>query len=302
MSEQSSQAPRCGLAALIGRPNVGKSTLLNRLLGQKIAITSRKPQTTRHRILGICQRGSDQAIFVDTPGIHKAERHAINRQMNRTALAAMADVDVVILVIQHNHWTAHEDRILARIGELALPVILAVNKVDLVSHKADLLPRLAEHSQRYPFAAIIPVSARTGINVDALAEEVISRLPVSPPLFPEGQVTDRSEQFLAAEIVREKLMRSLGDELPYACSVAIEQFRETGSQTRIHAMIWVERESQKGIVIGQGGRRLKQVGEQARAALEVLLDRPVHLETWVKVRPGWRDDSLALKQFGYVEE
>ena len=302
MSEVQESGPRCGFAALIGRPNVGKSTLLNCLLGQKIAITSRKPQTTRHRILGICQKGDDQAVFVDTPGMSRNAGHAINRQMNRTALSAIDDVDVVVMVVQHNHWTSQETRILERLADLAQPALLAVNKVDLLADKSRLLPLLASYTDRYPFAAVVPVSARTGTNVDALADEVISRLPIAPPFFPEGQVTDRSEQFLAAEIVREKLMRSLGDELPYACTVGIEQFIETETHTRIHAIIWVERESQKGIVIGQGGSRLRQVGEQARTDLKVLLDRPVHLETWVKVREGWRDDSKALKQFGYIEE
>ena len=241
---------RCGYIALVGRPNVGKSTLLNRILGQKISITSRRPQTTRHRVLGIKTLPSAQLIYVDTPGIHDFSGRAMNRHMNRTASSVLLDVDVVVFLVDGLHWTADDELVLQKLAQITCPVILAINKIDLLGNREELLPRLQGLSEKRSFAQIIPLSASKGDNVAQLEAVIEELLPPAPPLFPEDQVTDRSVRFLASELIREKLFRKLGKELPYGLTVAIEQFKSEPGMTHIHALIWVERKSQKNIVIG----------------------------------------------------
>lgn len=292
---------RCGYVAIIGRPNVGKSTLLNRILGQKISITSRRPQTTRHRILGIKTTDDAQLLYVDTPGLHRAGGRAMNRYMNRVATAALQDVDVILFVVEGTRWTSEDQDILERLKSTAVPVILVVNKLDKVSDKDALLPHFQELSQAREFAHIIPVSARSGKNVAMLEKEVSALLPAAPPLYPEDQVTDRSERFLAAELIREKLMRQLGQELPYAMTVEIEKFSMENGVAHIHAVIWVERPGQKAIVIGKEGATLKEIGSQARQDMEKIFDGKVFLRLWVKVKEGWSEDERALRSLGYDE-
>jgi len=293
---------RCGYIALVGRPNVGKSTLLNRILGQKISITSRRPQTTRHRVLGIKSQPTAQLIYVDTPGIHDFSGRAMNRHMNRTASSVLQDVDVVVFLVDGLHWTADDDLVLKKLGQITSPVILAVNKIDLLGNREELLPRLQALSEKYRFLHIIPISAGKGDNVEELEAAIERLLPQAPPLFPEDQVTDRSVRFLAAELVREKLFRKLGKELPYGLTVEIEQFKSDTNITHIHALIWVERKSQKYIVIGKQGRMLKEVGIEARRDIEVLIDGKVNLKLWVKVKEGWADDERALHSLGYTHD
>ena len=290
---------RCGFEAIVGRPNVGKSTLLNYLVGQKVSITSSKPQTTRHRVIGIKTAEGAQAIYVDTPGLHGGRGRAIDRAMSRAALGALQDVDLVVFVVEALRWTGDDARVAERLRDLRVPVILAVNKVDRVERKEDLLPYLEELGTRGSFAEVIPVSARAGIQLDVLEREVGRRLPESAPLFSTDQVTDRSERFLAGEIIREKLMRRLGQEVPYRLTVEIERFSEDGVTTKIDAVIWVETPGQKAIVIGAEGKMLKAVGEEARADIERMLEKRVYLGLWVKVREGWSDDDRALRQLGY---
>ena len=293
---------RCGYIALVGRPNVGKSTLLNRILGQKISITSRRPQTTRHRVLGIKSEANAQLIYVDTPGIHEFSGRAMNRHMNRTASSVLLDVDVVVFLVDGLHWTSDDELVLKKLGQISSPVILAVNKIDLLGNREELLPRLQALSEKHAFEQIIPISAGKGDNVEQL-EAVIERLlPQAAPLFPEDQVTDRSVRFLAAELVREKLFRKLGKELPYGLTVEIEQFKSDPKITHIHALIWVERKSQKFIVIGKQGRLLKEVGIEARRDIETLVDGKVNLKLWVKVKEGWADDERALRSLGYTHD
>lgn len=293
---------RCGYIALVGRPNVGKSTLLNRILGQKISITSRRPQTTRHRVLGIKSQPAAQLIYVDTPGIHDFSGRAMNRHMNRTASRVLQDVDVVVFLVDGLHWTADDDLVLKKLGQITSPVILAVNKIDLLGNREELLPRLQALSEKYRFLHIIPISAGKGDNVEELEAAIERLLPQAPPLFPEDQVTDRSVRFLAAELVREKLFRKLGKELPYGLTVEIEQFKSDTNITHIHALIWVERKSQKYIVIGKQGRMLKEVGIEARRDIEALIDGKVNLKLWVKVKEGWADDERALHSLGYTHD
>jgi GTP-binding protein Era len=293
---------RCGYIALVGRPNVGKSTLLNRILGQKISITSRRPQTTRHRVLGIKTHDSAQLIYLDTPGIHDYSGRAMNRHMNRTASNALLDVDVVVFLVDGSKWTADDDLVLAKLEKLDCPVILAVNKIDLLPNRDELLPRLQELSGKRSFEQVIPISAAKGDNVTALEAAIETLLPRAPAMFPEDQVTDRSVRFLAAELVREKLFRKLGRELPYGLTVEIESFRSEPGITHIHALIWVERKSQKTIVIGKQGRVLKEVGTEARKDIEALLDGRVNLKLWVKIKEGWADDERALRSLGYTHD
>ena len=293
---------RCGYIALIGRPNVGKSTLLNRLLGQKISITSKRPQTTRHRILGIKTGSRSQQIYVDTPGLHHYSGRAMNRYMNKAATRALADVDVVVFIVEGLRWTADDDLVLKKLEQVDCPVVLVVNKVDLVADKQSLLPGLQELSGRREFDQIIPLSASKGDNVAALEACVEALLPESPPFYPEEQVTDRSERFLVAERIREKLFRSLGKELPYGLTVEVESFRREERIIHIHALIWVERQSQKNIVVGKQGRVLKGVGRQARLEIESFLDSKVNLKLWVKVKEGWADDERALQSLGYSSD
>ena len=293
---------RCGYVGLVGRPNVGKSTLLNRILGQKISITSRRPQTTRHRVLGIKTQETAQLIYVDTPGIHDYSGRAMNRHMNRTASSALLDVDVVVFLVDGLKWTQDDDLVLEKLASVDCPVILAVNKIDLLANRDELLPRLQELSGKYTFEQVIPVSATKGDNVTALESAVETLLPQAPAMFPEDQVTDRSVRFLAAELVREKLFRKLGRELPYGLTVEIESFKSEPGIAHIHALIWVERMSQKKIVIGKQGRLLKEVGIEARKDIEALIEGKVNLKLWVKVKEGWADDERALRSLGYSHD
>ncbi|MBK6738623.1 MAG: GTPase Era [Haliea sp.] len=290
---------RCGYVAIVGRPNVGKSTLLNHILGQKISITSRKPQTTRHQVLGIKTADNHQIIFVDTPGLHIEAEKAINRFMNRAASAAIRDVDVIAFVVDRTAWTPEDANVLAQIQRSGLPTLLVVNKVDLLADKEDLLPHLQMLSGKADFAAILPVSALRQHNVDALEQQILQFLPEQDYFFPEDQITDRSQRFLAAEIVREKIMRQLGDELPYAITVQIEEFAQDGEILHIAALIFVERQGQKKILIGEKGARLRAIGSDARRDMESLFDSKVMLRLWVKVKSGWSDDERALRSLGY---
>ncbi len=293
----------CGLVAIVGRPNVGKSTLLNRLLGQKVSITSRKPQTTRHRILGIDTDANRQAIYVDTPGLHQEEKRAINRYMNRAASTTLADVGVVLFVVEGTRWQDDDQLVLDKIKESGLPCYLVVNKVDKVEDKEALMAQLQALSAKFSFEHIVPVSAKNGKMVDELRELVFNSLPPSDFYYPEDYITDRSSRFMAAEIIREKLMRFTGDELPYSTTVEIEQFKLGDNGVyRISGLILVERESQKRMVIGKGGQHLKTIGEHARKDMENLFDNKVFLELWVKVKQGWADDERALRSLGYGDD
>jgi len=293
----------CGFVAIVGRPNVGKSTLLNRLLGQKVSITSRKPQTTRHQILGIDTDGAYQTVYVDTPGLHIEEKRAINRLMNRAASSSLGDVEMVIFVVDGTRWTEDDQMVLGKLRWVKVPVILAVNKVDKIKDKAELLPHLQWLAEQYDFAEILPISAARGTNVDSLRQWARERLPAGPHYFPEEYITDRSERFLAAEIVREKLMRLMGEELPYSVTVEIEQFKvQPDGRLHINALILVERSGQKKMVIGNKGEKLKQVGRDARLDMERLFDAKVFLELWVKVKSGWADDERALRSLGYGDD
>ncbi len=299
MSETTEGNLRCGYVAIVGRPNVGKSTLLNHLLGQKISITSRKPQTTRNQVLGIKTEDDCQIIFVDTPGLHQVEERAINRYMNRAASSAIRDVDVIVMVIDRTAWTEEDEWVLQRVQQSGLPTLLVVNKVDLLDNKQVLLPHLQGLAEKMPEATIVPLSALRGQNLEALEGEIRQRLPHSTHFFPEDQITDRSQRFLAAEMVREKIMRQLGDELPYAVAVEIEEFKQDGAILNISALILVERDGQKRILIGEGGSRLRSIGTEARRDMERLFDSKVMLRLWVKVKSGWSDDERALRSLGY---
>jgi GTP-binding protein Era len=291
---------RCGLVALLGRPNVGKSTLQNALVGFRVSIVSPKPQTTRHRILGIATKPGAQILFVDTPGMHTEAKRAINRQLNRAARGAIDEVDVLVHVIEAGRWTDEDERVWQALRSAAKPVLLAMNKVDAIKDRSQLLPFIAQVSEGRDYAAVLLVSARRADGLKELEREIVTRLPLAPPVYGEDEITDRSERFLAAELVREQLMRQLGQELPYSCTVEIEQFgeREDGV-AEIGAVIWVERAGQKAIVIGAAGARLKEVGTAARLAMERLFERRVFLRLWVRVRENWSDDEAALKRFGY---
>ncbi|MDW7746795.1 MULTISPECIES: GTPase Era [Halomonas] len=292
----------CGFVAIVGRPNVGKSTLMNRILGQKVSITSRRPQTTRHQVMGIKTEGEAQFIYVDTPGIHimaKDRNKAINRFMNQAAVQALRDVDCVVFIIDRTRWSDEDQVVLQRLEHVEAPVILAVNKVDRLQDKASLLPWLEEVGARRDFAAIVPISAKHGTNVPELEAEVAKHLPESVHYFPEDQITDKSQRFLAAELVREKVMRQLGDELPYQMTVEIEEFRDEGRVVHISALILVERQGQKKILIGENGERIKNIGREARLDMERALGAKVMLNLWVKVKRGWSDDERALKSLGY---
>ena len=292
----------CGYVAIVGRPNVGKSTLLNRLVGQKISITAHKPQTTRHRILGIKTTPTAQMVFVDTPGIHQGVGKAMNKYMNRAASGAITDVDVILFLVDGLKWTDEDEFVLKQVKASQHPVILVINKADHITDKPRLLPHLELLSQKMDFAGIIPVSALKGDAVETLEKQVIALLPELAAFFPEDQVTDRSERFLAAELVREKLMRSLGQELPYATTVEIEKFEVVNGVRRIAAVIWVEREGQKAIIIGKQGQLLKRLGMQARKDMEEMFDGKVYLQLWVKVKQGWSDDERALRSLGYLDD
>lgn len=290
---------KCGYIAIIGRPNVGKSTLLNHILGVKLSITSRKPQTTRHQILGVKTSEQTQFIYVDTPGIHGGGKKAINRYMNKAASSVIHDVDVVLFIVRALHWTPEDQRVLDMFESVKKPVILVVNKVDMVPEKDQLLPYLQTLGEKFAFHNVIPLSALKGSNIDSLERCIEDLLPHNPAVFDEDSYTDRSLRFLAAEIVREKLIRELGEELPYASTVEIEQFKEEGGLTDINALILVETQGQKAIVIGAKGARLKSIGTKARKDLELLIGHKVMLRLWVKVKAGWSDSESALRSLGY---
>jgi len=289
----------CGFVALIGRPNVGKSTLMNHLLKQKISITSRKPQTTRHRILGINTTEAGQAIYMDTPGMHNSEKRALNRYLNRTAETTLLGVDVIVWLIDGLSWHEYDEVIFKKLEQAGLPVILAVNKVDKVKDKDAILSFFAAAQHRFPFAHLVPISALKRTNLDQLEGLIMKLLPAGDLIYPEDQITDRPERFLAAEIVREKLTRRLGDELPYALTVEIERYEELPGITKIYAIIWVERLSQKNIVIGTQGEMLKKVGTDARFDIEKLIGQKVYLQLWVKVKKNWSDNERAMQSLGF---
>jgi len=291
----------CGYVTLIGRPNVGKSTLLNKLLGQKISITSSKPQTTRHRLLGIKTINNHQIIYVDTPGLHLRQSHAMNRYLNMAATTSIEEVDIIVWLVEALRWTEEDDFVFQAINKTSLPVILGINKVDKIKDKTTLLPYLQQVSAKHNFAEIFPLSARQGDNLSALESKILELLPLNFPFFPATQITDRSERFLASEIVREKLTRCLNAELPYRLTVQIEYFSNEAQLTHISAVIWVETEGQKMIAIGKNGQVLKKVGEMARQEVEMMLGNKVYLQLWVKVKTGWSNNEQLLQQLGYFE-
>ena len=304
---------KSGFVAIVGRPNVGKSTLMNHILGQKLSITSRKPQTTRHKIVGIDSREKSQAVFVDTPGMHKKEVKAINKMMNRAAHSALRDVNLVLFVIDAHKWTQNDDLVLEKLKNAQMPVVLVINKIDTFEDKKSLLPLLQERVKLMNFAEVIPVSALRGSNLDHLRDAIEKYLPFQPPLYALDQLTDRSERFLASEIIREKIMRQLGEELPYDLTVQIESFKtepatvneKTGRPKPacpyIDATIFVERDGQKAIVIGDKGSKLKSIGMDARVDMEKMFEQKIMLTLWVKVKGGWSDDERALKSLGYSD-
>jgi GTP-binding protein Era len=290
---------RAGHVAIVGRPNVGKSTLVNALVGRKVTIVAPKPQTTRHRVLGVVNRTNTQLVLVDTPGLHEGARRVMNQYMNRVAISSSQDSDVLLFVIEAMRFTDEDQWVWERVRGLKQPLFLVVNKVDQVYPREQLLPFLDDVAERIPASGIVPISAQQSDNLERLIEVVGERLPVSPPLFAPDVVTDRDEPFHAAEVVREKLTLRLRDELPYGINVQIERYADEGGRIMIHAVIWVERAGQKAIVIGQRGERLKEIGRLARIELNDLWQRSVHLELWVKIKENWADSEMALRQFGY---
>ncbi|KWQ05556.1 MAG: GTPase Era [Acinetobacter harbinensis] len=304
---------KSGFVAIVGRPNVGKSTLMNHILGQKLSITSRKPQTTRHKIVGIDTREKSQAVFVDTPGMHKKEVRAINKMMNRAASSALRDVNLVLFVIDAQKWTPNDDLVLEKLKNAEMPVILVINKIDTFENKNSTLPLIQERAKLMNFAEIVPVSALRASNLEHLRDTIEHYLPFQPPLYALDQITDRSERFLASEVIREKIMRQLGEELPYDLTVQIESFNteaatiheKTGRPkpacTYIDATIFVDRQGQKAIVIGEKGAKLKKIGMDARADMEKMFEQKIMLTLWVKVKGGWSDDERALKSLGYSD-
>ncbi|MFW2441056.1 MAG: GTPase Era [Arenicellales bacterium] len=296
------KAFHAGFIAILGRPNVGKSTLLNRIIGKKISITSPKPQTTRHRLLGISTTEEYQMIFVDTPGVHLGSKRYINQVMNKTAVNALVGVDVTLLMITSEGWK-EEDRYALKLAQQEnTNLILLINKIDKLKNKNQLLPLIESSSQMHDFKAIIPLSASDGNNVQALMDVLPEFLPESPLLFPEGQATDKGARFIISETIREKLFRQLHNEIPYALAVEIQQMEMTESLIRVDAIVWVEKESQKGIIIGKKGEKLRTVGTQAREELESYFERKVFLQLWVKVRENWSDNAVMLRSIGYIEE
>lgn len=294
----SAPAFRCGFAALVGRPNVGKSTLLNALVGEKLSIVTPRPQTTRHRVLGVRHLPDAQIAFVDTPGLHRGHARALNRAMNRTAAAALEDADIAVLVIEALRWTEEDEAVLDRIRRSGRTALAAVNKMDKLRSRTRLLPFLAELGKRFEFAEIVPLSATKGDNVEALARAIAKHLPESPPLYPREQVTDRDRSFRIAETIREKLTLELDREVPYGIAVEVERIEEEEGRLSVSAVIWVDRAGHKPIVIGARGERLKRIGRAARIELNRLLGSRLHLELWVKVREGWADSARALHQLG----
>ena len=300
-SEKNQTLFHCGYVAIVGRPNVGKSTLLNNIVGQKLSITADKPQTTRHQILGVKSTDTSQIVYVDTPGIHTGGKKAINRYMNKAATSITKDVDVIVFIVQALKWTDEDQSVLQKLKETEVPLILALNKIDWVTDKSRLLPYLEEIQKKHTFTDIIPISAQKGTNVSELETLIEKYLPEGMPFFPDDQLTDRSVKFLTAEIIREKLVRELGEELPYQTTVEIESFKEEEKIVRIHAVVLVETKGQKSIVIGKKGERLKSMSTSARMDIEKLLESKVFLRIWVKVRKGWSDDEQALLSLGYTD-
>ena len=290
---------RAGFVAVVGRPNVGKSTLINAVMGKKVSIVTAKPQTTRHRILAVLTADDTQIIFVDTPGLHRNAGRAMNRLMNRTAASALVDADLVLFVVEAGRWTEEDEDVLKRVKAAGVPSIALLNKIDEVKPKDRLLQAIAELSQRHSFAEIIPISAHKRDNLDIVLSSIPDHLPESPPLFPAEMQTDRSPEFQAAEIIREKLTVQMRQELPYGLTVQIERYEQEERGIAIHAVIWVERDSQKGMVVGKGGRMLKKIGKEARLELGKALQQPVHLELWVKVKDNWADSEKDLLSLGY---
>lgn len=296
--EDAAAAQRCGYVVIVGRPNVGKSTLLNRLVGHKLSITSRKPQTNRHALLGIKTRAENQILYVDTPGLHRGPERQLGHCLNREALRVLRDVDVVLFLIEAAGWHKGDDHVQEQLRDVHAPVLLLPNKVDKLKRKGELLPLLKQVETRGAWAEIIPVSARRGDNLDRLEEAICRHLPRQTWLYPPDQLSDRPERFFAAEIVREKLVRNLEQELPYHTAVVVDKYEESARGVRVDATIWVERPGQKAIVIGRRGAMLKLIGERARRDIEALVGRRVHLKTWVKVRSGWTDDARRLRELG----
>ena len=292
-------AMRCGFVAVVGRPNVGKSTLINAVMGTKISIVTAKPQTTRHRILAVHTTDEAQIVFVDTPGLHRKAAKAMNRMMNRTAASALADADLVLFVTEAGRWTDEDGDVLRRLQATSAPVVAVLNKIDLVRPREKLLEAIAAIAERHTFVDILPLSAKKHDNLDTVLTLIPKYLPESPQLFPDDMRTDRSVEFQAAEVIREKLTLSLHQEVPYGLTVQIESFETEDDRTTIGAIIWVERDSQKGIVVGKGGSVLKRVGKAARLELKAQLGRPVHLELWVKVKDNWADNEKDLLRLGY---
>ena len=291
-------AHRCGHVAIVGRPSVGKSTLVNALVGERISITSRKPQTTRHRIVGVLTEPSVQFVFVDTPGFQTRHGSTLNARLNRAVREALADVDAVVWMIDASRVNEADRRVLALVPD-GKPVIAALNKVDLVADKGDILPRIAELAQLREFAAIVPLSAERGTQLDTLKAEIGKLLPEGPPIYGADDLTDRDERFLAAEYVREQIFRRLGDEVPYATTVGIESFEHEGDARRIHAVVWVDKPGQRAILLGRGGETMKAIATEARKSMLRLFGGRVHLEVWVRVKKGWADDDASLARLGY---
>ncbi len=298
MTDSNTETTRCGYVALVGRPNVGKSTLLNHILGRKLAITSRKPQTTRHNLLGVATTGASQAIYVDTPGIHEVGSRALNRRMVRSATSVLHDVDLVVMLVEGLRWTDEDELVLRHVRKSAAPALAVISKIDLVANREQLLPQIKQLSELDVFQAIIPVSALRGIGLDQLKGEVAARIPMGPHLFPADQVTDRSERFIAGEIIREKLMRQLGDELPHRAAVVVERYAAGKRLVEIDANIYVERQGQKAIIIGKNGGRLKSIGTDARLDIERMVGQKVMLRLWVKVKAGWTNSEGTLRRLG----
>ena len=292
---------RAGLVTLIGRPNVGKSTLVNRLVGAKVSITSRRPQTTRHRILGIKTGTDSQIVYVDTPGLNAARGSGMDRYMGRITSGSIDGVDVVALVVSADGWRTEDEPALALARASRAPVILVINKIDMLDDRGQLLPLIEQAATKGNFADVVPVSARTRSNLGELERAIRKHLPEQPPIYPTDQLTDRSERFLAAELVREQVFNAYGQEVPYSSTVQVEQFKRTKGKLRVDAVIWVEKEGQKAILIGKNGARLKEVGTRARRAMEAFFGGHVYLSLWVKVREGWSDDEIALRRFGYED-
>ena len=299
MSSPGGAAFRSGHVAVIGRPNVGKSTLINVLIGQRLTITSDRPQTTRHRLLGVARYDNGELLLIDTPGIHRLQKRAINRLMNKTARAAVDGVDVALLVIEAGRWDGDDCEAFQFLAQAHLPIVLVVNKIDRMKDKTQLLPFLADVTQQRAFASVHLVSALKRQGIDRLVPELLQLLPISQPTFECDALTDRSQRFFAGEYLREQLMRHLGDELPYSTTVEVILFDETATLFHIDAVIWVERESQKSIVIGKQGAMLKEIATKARRRMEAVFGRTVFLQTWVRVRTGWRDNEAVLKSLGY---